>query len=183
MLYFGTFCLSLCIFLCFNNVILLPWWMSLCCCDCCFLLWFPAFTVCHYLCVYLCACMSKDKRLMDIAMCFLLYSGVFASVHISGEICVFRSSPDWSSIPTCRDLLRAAQGYFWSVALLWDRLQKELPLRNQYIFFLFRVWVAGFAISRPSANSLFMYSYINIQHWSSAGWNWKNNQVVITNTC
>lgn len=126
-------------FICINNAALLPWWMSLRCCGCSFLLEFPNFTVCCHSCACLCAYMSEDKRVMDITMCFLLYSGTYT--HACGCSCVFRSSPylrgpDWSCRWTCRDLLRAAQGYFWTAVLLWDGLLEKLPFQNQIIFFL-----------------------------------------------
>lgn len=59
--------------------------------------------------------------MMDIAICFLLYSGVCVRCpRIGCCLCVFRSSPvlcgpDWRCRWTCRDLLCTALGYFWTV--------------------------------------------------------------------
>ena len=74
-----------------------------------------------------------------------------ACVHVCGRSCVSGSSPyfrgpDWSSRRTCRDLLRAARRYFWTVVLLRGRLLEELPFQNQMIFFFpgLVVWMMNF---------------------------------------
>lgn len=60
---------------------------------------------------------QRTKGVMDIAMCFLFYSGVKACKHAHGCLCALRSSPflrrpDWSCRWTCRDLLGAAHDLF-----------------------------------------------------------------------
>lgn len=66
--------------------------------------------------VHTCMC-QRTKGVMDIAMCFLFYSGVKACKHAHGCLCAFRSSPylrrpDLSCRWTCRDLLSAAHELF-----------------------------------------------------------------------
>lgn len=77
-----------CTALCLNNVLLFPWWMSLCCCDCCFLLWFPTFTVCHHLCVYICVHACQRTKGWWISPCVSCYTQVFLQVCILVVNCV-----------------------------------------------------------------------------------------------
>lgn len=121
------------LFICLNNVALLPWWMSLYCRDCCFLLQCPDFTVCRHLCVCLLCAHVRGQKGDGYRHVFpVILRCVCACTRACGRSCVFGFSPylcgpDWSCRWTCRDLLHAALGYFWTAALLWDRLLEELP--------------------------------------------------------
>lgn len=63
----GMFWLSPWTLVCSKRVILLPWWMSLHCSDCCFLSEFPDCPSVVRLC--LCACMLKVQKDWQISPC------------------------------------------------------------------------------------------------------------------
>lgn len=136
--YLGTFWLSVSIFVCFYIVVLLPWWTSVC-------LLLPVIISKIYFvvtCVSACVCVCARRRTKGWwkSPCVSCYTQVQA--HLWSCSCVsapapcFRG-PEWSNRRTCRDLLSAELGYFRTVGLLWDELQKEAPLQSRLICFLF----------------------------------------------
>lgn len=134
--YLGTFWLSVSIFVCFYIVVLLPWWTSVC-------LLLPVIISKIYFvvtCVSACACARRRTKGWWKSPCVSCYTQVQA--HLWSCSCVsapapcFRG-PEWSNRRTCRDLLSAELGYFRTVGLLWDELQKEAPLQSWLICFFF----------------------------------------------
>lgn len=102
-------------------------------------------------CVDVSVCACQRTKGWCISPCVSCCTQVCACVHVCGRSCVSGSSPyfrgpDWSSRRTCRDLLRAARRYFWTVVLLRGRLLEELPFQNQMIFFFpgLVVWMMNF---------------------------------------